>query len=194
MGAGRPKIFEDAKVLDKAINVFCNKGYVATSTEDLLKAMKLGKGSMYHTFGSKRELFNQALNRYLDRFLIQFTTDLNESEHPIELIKDFFRVRAQEDISEHKKGCFMGNSLVSLAGIDQEMAKNAAGKLKALEEVFFIHIRRAQMHGQLSTKESPKILARHLITFWNGLNITRRMYPERKTLEELIESQLTILN
>jgi TetR/AcrR family transcriptional repressor of nem operon len=194
MSVGRPKEFLEDKVLDKAIDVFCLRGYEGTSTEDLLKAMKLGKGSMYHAFGSKRELFNMALNRYLDRFIVDFEKELDASENPVDNIKAFFRAIATEGNDEHKRGCFMGNSVVGLAGIDLSMTKNATDKLKALEELFFVYIRRAQMQGQLISKESPRLLARNLITFWNGLNITRRMYPNQQILAELIDFQLSFLN
>jgi TetR/AcrR family transcriptional regulator, transcriptional repressor for nem operon len=194
MAAGRPKDFNNEYVLDRAIEVFCTLGYEAASTEDLLKAMKLGKGSMYHAFGSKRELFDLALNRYLDKFIVNFERELNESSTPIELIKNFFLVIADEEPKDHRNGCFLGNSVVGLAGVDPNMSKHAANKLKAIEEVFFIHIRRAQMQQQLKTTEDPKILARLLITFWNGLNITRRMYPDNKVLLPLIKSQLKILH
>jgi TetR/AcrR family transcriptional regulator, transcriptional repressor for nem operon len=194
MAAGRPKVFIEEEALDKAIEVFCVKGYEASSTEDLLNAMKMGKGSLYHTFGSKRELFDKALDHYIDDYLVKFDKELEENDKPLKMIKDFILNVAIDNLDKHKRGCFIGNSVVGLSGTDPEMAKRAAGKLKAIEEVFFIHIRRAQVNGVLKTKESARILARHLITLWNGLNITRRMYPDPKALRELIEFQLAILN
>jgi TetR/AcrR family transcriptional repressor of nem operon len=32
------------------------------------------------------------------------------------------------------------------------------------------------------------------MTFWNGINLTRRMYPDRKILAAIIEKQLEILD
>lgn len=194
MAAGRPKDFIEEEALDKAIEVFCIKGYEASSTEDLLHAMKMGKGSLYHTFGSKRALFDRTLDHYIDSYLIKFDEDLEKSNKPIGMIKKFIMDIAIDNLDKHKKGCFIGNSVVGLSGIDPEMAKRAAGKLKAIEEVFYIHIRRAQVNGQLKTKESARVLARHLITLWNGLNITRRMYPNPNALRELIKFQLEVLN
>jgi TetR/AcrR family transcriptional regulator, transcriptional repressor for nem operon len=193
MAAGRPKEFVEEEALDKAIEVFCIKGYEASSTEDLLLAMKMGKGSLYHTFGSKRELFDKSLDHYIDGYLEQFDQDLEKSNKPIALIKKFIMDIAVDNLERHRKGCFLGNSVVGLSGTDPEMAKRAAGKLKAIEELFYIHIRRAQINGILKTKENARTLARHLITLWNGLNITRRMYPDPKALRELIDFQLALL-
>ena len=68
MTAGRPKDFDETAVLDKAIDIFWKKGYEATSLEELLAAMGMGKGSMYHNFGNKREVFKLALNRFNQKF------------------------------------------------------------------------------------------------------------------------------
>jgi TetR/AcrR family transcriptional regulator, transcriptional repressor for nem operon len=193
MGAGRPKAFEQNDVLDKAIEVFCKKGYEAASTDELLKAMKLGKGSMYHSFGNKRELFSMALDHYLDSFIHDLATELDGAENPIAVIKNFFITVAKEDLAGHKKGCFMGNSVVGLSGIDSGLANSAISKLKALEELFFVHIRRARMNGQMMADTPPKTLARQLITFWNGFNVIRRMYPEQEILLQIIDAEFKIL-
>lgn len=60
----RPKEFNPAEALDKAMHVFWRKGYEATSMEDLLTAMDINRGSLYATFGNKRELFLKAMDLY----------------------------------------------------------------------------------------------------------------------------------
>ena len=53
----RPKEFSPDDAIEKAMQVFWHKGYEATSMEDLLTAMDLNRGSLYDTFGDKRQLF-----------------------------------------------------------------------------------------------------------------------------------------
>lgn len=53
----RPKEFIPGEAIEKAMQVFWHKGYEATSMEDLLNAMDLNRGSLYDTFGDKRQLF-----------------------------------------------------------------------------------------------------------------------------------------
>lgn len=187
MTQGRPKQFDEKQVLDRALDVFCKRGYEASSIEDLMKAMKLGKSSVYHSFGNKKELFKQALDRYVDRFLKEFNASLEQSETPMQLIKEFMLGASYGDLEKHRRGCFMGNSLVELAGIEPGLSKGASDKLMALEEVFYVHVRRSQIEGHLSKKLSAKVIAKHLITLWNGINVTRRMYPDQKTLSDIID-------
>src|ERR1700722_20080824 len=60
----RPREFDRDAAVERAMSVFWRKGYAATSTGDLLRAMKIGRQSMYDTFGDKRLLYVDALARY----------------------------------------------------------------------------------------------------------------------------------
>jgi len=53
----RPIEFDREEVLQKAIGVFWQKGYSATSIKNLVEATGLQPGSIYAAFGDKRGLF-----------------------------------------------------------------------------------------------------------------------------------------
>src|SRR5260370_17313552 len=61
----RPKEFDQEKALRKAIHLFSQQGFAATSTDDLMRVMEVGRQSMYDTFGDKRALFLKALELYV---------------------------------------------------------------------------------------------------------------------------------
>jgi AcrR family transcriptional regulator len=63
----RAREFDEAKVLDKALQVFWQQGYEGTSLNDLLDATGLTKSSLYATFGSKEDLFHRIVERYLSK-------------------------------------------------------------------------------------------------------------------------------
>ncbi len=190
MGAGRPKVFVDDEAIASAIDLFWRNGYEATSTEQLLAAMKMGKGSMYHNFGGKKEVFIMAIEKFVNDFIKEFGGAVGNSENPVEFIKEFFRSLAKDNLATHKKGCFMGNTLAELSQVDLSLEKLAIEKLKMIEETFLIQLKRGKKLGHLKSSDDPKLIARHLINLWNGINITRRMYPEGKELDTLIEFNL----
>ncbi len=61
----RAKEFDLERALHRAISAFSQKGFAATSTEELMSAMQLGRQSMYDTFGDKRALFLTSIRRIL---------------------------------------------------------------------------------------------------------------------------------
>lgn len=192
--AGRPKIFREEEVMAQAIDLFWRNGYEATSTEDLLGVMKLNKGSLYHSFGNKKQLFAKAMDFFADNASQVLNRRITAARTPLEGIRDFFLELADDDNDTHQKGCFMGNSLAELANIDDELKQKAILHLKAMEKLFLKYIRKAKQSGELTTKEAPEILARYLLNLWNGINISRRIYPRKDLLLPVIRLQLAVLH
>ena len=63
-GRGRPREFDRAKGLRKAMQVFWSLGYEATSMADLREAFGIKQASLYAAYGSKEELFREAVALY----------------------------------------------------------------------------------------------------------------------------------
>lgn len=64
----RPREFDRATALDKAMDLFWERGgYDRTSVSDLTAAMGISSPSLYGTFGGKRELFDEAVAQYAQR-------------------------------------------------------------------------------------------------------------------------------
>jgi AcrR family transcriptional regulator len=69
---GRPKVAElqarrEEEILDAAASLFAAHGYAATDIDSVAEALNLAKGTIYHYFTSKRELFLAAVNRGMRR-------------------------------------------------------------------------------------------------------------------------------
>jgi len=193
--AGRPKIFDEQEVVEKAVNVFWTKGYETASADELLEAMGIGKGSFYLAFkGGKKELYEKSLRQYADRFDKQLLHDLSVSKDPIQLIKDFFMALADDPKSKQMKGCYIGNALVQLSDGDADTKLIAAELLGSVEGIFTDVIRKAQQEKRLKNKAKPEVLGKYLINLWNGVNVTRRSNPGYEHLREVLEMSLQVLH
>lgn len=191
---GRPVLHTDKHLIEKAQGIFWKKGYTATSLGDLLQVTGAGSGSFYNTFkGGKKEVFHKALLQRREAFE-EFKKILDESDSPLDLIKDFSRSIAQADQETHLKGCIIANSVVEMAHLDHDLEMEAVNILKEVEQMFSDAIRKAQDLKRINNPTDPEILGRYLITFWCGLNTLRRMYPDRKILLHQIEMQLAVIS
>jgi len=61
---GRPREFDRETALHAAMLIFWRKGFVATSMNDLCDAMGIRSPSLYAAFGSKENLYIEAVQRY----------------------------------------------------------------------------------------------------------------------------------
>ncbi|MFD1875301.1 TetR/AcrR family transcriptional regulator [Hymenobacter bucti] len=191
---GRPKTFDEHEVIERAQRVFWQRGYSAASTEELLAAMGIGKGSFYLAFpGGKRELFERTMQQFHRDSLHQLAQRVAASAQPVEVVKDYFRRIATAAPDAHEKGCYLGNTVMEMASLDPQLQQAAGQMLQQLEALFCTVIRQAQASGQLTNPTDARLLARHLLTLWNGLSITRRLYQDNAQLSELIDLQLSVL-
>lgn len=191
---GRPNIFKDNEIILKAQKVFWEKGYNATSLSDLSKATGAGAGSLYNTFrGGKKELFKKALQQRRED-LNKFKIEIENSDNPIGLIKEFFISVATEQKDSHLKGCIVANTIVEMTFIDDELENEAIEILKETEKLYTQTILKEQKNGNLKSEISAGILGKYLITVWCGINSIRRVYPDNEILRKQIELQLQIIN
>lgn len=192
--AGRPRNFDEIELIDKATEVFWQKGYSNTSAKDLMKAMEIGQGSFYHTFkGGKKELYQKSLTRVWKLSKSQLRAGFNQSENPLEFIKAFFLSLSDKPVSQNQKGCYAGNTLMESSYVDEDLKELAIKLLKELEIEFEKALTIAQEKGFLSKEKSPKIIANYLLNLWNGINVTLRMSPDKETSKAMIEMNLTVL-
>nr|WP_322623727.1 TetR/AcrR family transcriptional regulator [uncultured Flavobacterium sp.] len=190
---GRPNIHNDEQLILKAQEIFWQQGYSATSLSDLTTATGAGAGSLYNIFkGGKKELFKRALQQRRED-LRTFRQQLETSETPIELIKNFFLEIANADKKDHYKGCIVANTVVEMTFIDEELKNEAISILNETEQMYTRVIATAQQRGLIKDTIPADVLGKYLISFWCGINSLRRIYPERETLVTQIKLQLKIL-
>ena len=163
---GRPREFDESRVLEAAMDVFWRKGYEATTLVDLTGATGLNKASLYRVFGDKHRLFMSALGNYAEVEFQKTRAVISESASPLENIRAVVR-RFCED-SGTDNGCMMINSMVELAPHDPEVKAFLQGfgerRFAAIEGM----IREAQAVGEVRQELDPAELALGLMVTLAG--------------------------
>ena len=86
-------------IMDTALRLFAENGYVNTSISNIAKAASISKGLMYNYFKSKEELLVTVLNRGIDEIFGNFDLNKDGILEPEELeffINDLFEVLKKE--------------------------------------------------------------------------------------------------
>lgn len=191
----RTKEFSPDTALTRAMDLFWCRGYEATSVEDLLEGMGIGRGSLYGTFGDKRALFLAALDRYRDEQAGQLIRALDEAPSVREALRDVFeRVVQVAAADPRRRGCLMANTAVELAPHDPEVAERVRANAARIEEVFVRALARGQAAGDIGDRHDPRALARFLINSFQGLQVMARAGSDRSTLEDVVGVTLAALD
>lgn len=167
----RPRKIEKDDALEAAMQAFWRKGYEATSMQDLMDATGLKKGSLYQTFGDKKQLFMDALQRYADQVYFQFKDyfrDAPDSKTAVRhfLTKELVDFALQETTP---KGCFVTNSSVELAPHDDEVRALVQRQNTRMEALFASAIADAQAAGVVRSDIASTDLAGEMNVMLYGL-------------------------
>lgn len=192
----RPKEFNPDEALEKAMHVFWHKGYEATSMEDLLTAMDINRGSLYATFGDKRELFLKAMDLYCscDGLGSRFSI-LSQPGPALPLVKQFIDRMLEFGLSDPlRRGCMITNTVMELAPHEKEIGKKVVGRLRILEEAFYSLLTRAQREGELAKEKDARSLARVLTTMMQGTIVMIKAGTPADVVRRTAKAALSILD
>ena len=129
----RPREFDEARVKEALMNVFWEKGYEATSMQDLVDATGLLKGSLYGAFGGKQALYMIALAHY-DHTRIQAGIDiLNGEASATEKVAGLFdAVIEAARAGVFAGGCLLCNASIEMAPVDTKIENSVKRIIRRL--------------------------------------------------------------
>jgi TetR/AcrR family transcriptional regulator, transcriptional repressor for nem operon len=191
----RPKEFNPDDAVEKAMQVFWHKGYEATSMEDLLTAMDLNRGSLYDTFGDKRQLFLKVIDRYCTTFVGSKFSLLDQPGPALPTLRRFIHGMIEGALADpQRRGCLIANTVMELAPHENEIAGTLRHALKMVEDTFFRVLARAKQQGELNSQKDPRTLARFLTTMMQGTIVMIKAGASAEVINQTAETALSILD
>ncbi|MBN8822653.1 MULTISPECIES: TetR/AcrR family transcriptional regulator [unclassified Spirosoma] len=190
----RTKLFDEALILNKAMNLFWEKGYNATSAQDLVDGLNISRSSLYDTFGDKHSLFVKALKLYREERIDPVLNGLASANDMEQYIRDVFTTVKEDALNDAcSKGCFMVNSAVEMAPTDPEIASIVQGIMVDTEKTITQAITLGQERGLFSTRHSAQSLARFVFNALNGLRVTVKFDTDKRMFEDIVDVSLAAL-
>jgi TetR/AcrR family transcriptional repressor of nem operon len=192
----RPREFDVTAALERAMDVFWSKGYEATSLDDLCEATGLSRSSLYATFGNKRDLLLQSVDRYVERRTPNIEAVLARQPNNIykgiaALLREFID---QIVSGAGRRGCFLGNCAAELPRSDRTAMARVRRGLARTEGTFRKALARAEARGELPVGADVDALARFLTASFQGLRLVGKVNPDRAVLEDIAATILRCLD
>lgn len=126
----RTASFDRDVVVGAAMDVFWNVGYEAAAIPELEQATGLSRSSIYNSFGSKRGLFDAAVQQYLDTVirprLQPLLADAVTADAITEYLTGLRAALADRATLAARSGCLLINSAGSPIGEDAAVAATIA--------------------------------------------------------------------
>lgn len=191
----RTKTFDKNVVLDKAMNLFWEKGYHATSMQDLVDRLGINRASLYDTFGNKNQLFDLAIEKYKAENIQQLADFLYQQLNVRQGLYLLFERSIDATLAdESPKGCFIVNTTTEMANADALIKERLSDNQTQIETIYYNYLQYGVNQGQISPYKNIKTISNYLYTLQSGINVIAKIQKDRASLLQIVSTGLTILD
>ncbi|MDA9557060.1 TetR/AcrR family transcriptional regulator [Vibrio sp.] len=188
---GRKLKFTREELLTKAVAQFWRYGYGQTSLKHLLKAMEIGEGSFYNTFGSKSELYKECINYYNSTEMKNRIMVMMSDRTPKEKLFEFYRVIIDE--MKPDCGCMMSNSLNKDVIYDEDLQPFIFGQIDGFLSTLEGIIEQGKELGEFKSNLNAQQAALNYFAHLHGVFRFSAFMFDKKLYQESGEQFLTCL-
>lgn len=175
-GAGRPREFNEDKVLLAAADAFWQRGYHATSVDDICEATGLLRGSLYGAYGDKHGIFVAALKRYCESRVARAAESLSGPPSREVLRRGLaYYFESVTDLAL-SRACFITNTALELVPQDREVAEVIEHTFRRMSTLWSQAAIRARDAGAFKTKLKEKAVGDYLFCIVQGLRVLGKIY------------------
>jgi AcrR family transcriptional regulator len=182
MSVGRPRSFCTEKALERAMDVFWEKGYEGASLSDLTEAMGINRPSLYAAYGNKEQLYRKVLERYAQGPANYMAVALNEPTSRGLAERLLIDSAAMLTDGSHPHGCLMVQGKMTCGDSAPDAQDDIAQRRADLEERLRKRLERARKEGDLPPESNAGHLARYLLALVQGMSVSASHGSKREEL------------
>ncbi|WP_433562469.1 TetR/AcrR family transcriptional regulator [Nocardia sp. CA-151230] len=186
---GRPRGFDRDAVLRQAMVAFWRNGYEGTSMTDLTAAMGIASPSIYACFGSKEQLFREAVQLYDSiagnpaRLALEHAPGAREAVHGmLSTSADFYADPTTPP------GCMV--VMAARTAISQDVQVYLADLRHGMQAAIAARLRRAVSEGDLPGEATVDTMAAFYTTVQQGMSIQAHDGATRADLDAIVAAAM----
>ncbi|UII81241.1 TetR/AcrR family transcriptional regulator [Flagellimonas sp. CMM7] len=191
----RVKQFDEKEILNKAMELFWEKGFHATSMQNLVSYLGINRASLYDTFGGKEELFNKAFEQYRSVTGNTLKAIFDKEGSVREGLKKLFDNAIDEAITdEARKGCFVVNTTTELIPGDKAIHQVLSDNKANVEALFINYIQKGINSGEFDTSKNAESIGLMLFALFSGLRVLAKVDSNPDKLNLMVQQGLSVLD
>src|SRR6266487_2523133 len=180
------------RIVERAAELFAERGIAGTSLDEVLAAAKAGKGQFYHYFRSRDELAAAAVGHRCAQVVAGLTQALGgvSSLAGLEQALAGF-VAGFEQMG--MPGCPIGTLATEVAGRNEAARLQAAAGFDAWEQLLAGALERMRQRGELRADAAPAVLATGLLAAIEGGMALSQARRDMASLRIAVDAGITHL-
>jgi len=189
---GRPRALDRDEALETALQLFWRHGYEGTSIAGLTAAMGATPPSLYTAFGSKEQLYREALDRYgasYGSFTLRALAEEPTARQAVErILREAIQVYSE---GPEPRGCMLATGALTCAPEHTPVAADLSERRLATIAAIKSRFDRAVVEGEFPPSTDTEALAAFYAAVVQGLSIQARDRVGRRVLEAIATAALS---
>ena len=187
---GRPLGFDRDTALHQAMLLFWRHGYEATSINDLTAAMQITPPSLYTAFGDKKQLFLEAVHRYVSG-PVTSASIIAEAATARDAAMGLLQAAATGFTGkETPSGCLLATSAISCSPAAADVQKALSDIRLGIKESLRKKIKLENRKRSAKFKVDAEVMASYVMALIQGMSTLARDGADRRKLMKLIEAAM----
>jgi TetR/AcrR family transcriptional regulator, transcriptional repressor for nem operon len=186
------KQFDQDDVLDRAMRVFWERGYEATSIQDVVEATGINRGSLYATFNDKKQLFLAVLTHYANRVGAPMMAELTDPDPRQAIERLFAAILRRTGDPTKPRGCLITNTALECPRSGDDISRTIAAWVGQQESMFYQVLLNAQATGALPRAHDCRALARFFVGVAQGLNVVHKAMADPIVLQDIVRVAMQV--
>lgn len=174
--------FDEAAMIETALDLFWKQGPAATSMPDLAQATGIQRGSLYNAYRDKETIFLRSFELYSDRFLETARSSLDVGDVETALAGFFKAAIDNMTGGSPQSGCLTTKTAGDGSAASPCIREKLSAFLDTLTGIVKAVLERPEMRARLAIE--PVEAARVIVTFTRGLAVMERINGNRDDLME----------
>jgi TetR/AcrR family transcriptional regulator, transcriptional repressor for nem operon len=177
------------RIVERAAELFAERGIAGTSLDEVLAAAKAGKGQFYHYFRSRDELAAAAVGHRCAQVLVELTQALGSVSSLAQLEQALAGFAAKFE-QAGLPGCPIGTLATEVAGRNEAARMEAAAGFDAWVRLLADALERMRQRGELRADTEPATLATGLLASIEGGMVLSQTRKDVGSLRIAVEAGL----
>ncbi|MGH7838594.1 MAG: TetR/AcrR family transcriptional regulator, partial [Candidatus Binataceae bacterium] len=154
--------------------------------------MGINRGSIYASFGNKRNLFLAVLERYMREIAAPIFATLEDPDPRRAIERMLNAIITRTSDLRWPRGCLHTNTALECPGVGDLIARKVAEGIGAQESAIYQVLRRGQAEGLLDPTQDARGLARFFVAVAQGMNVVNKATGDTTMLHDMVKSAMSV--
>ncbi len=178
-------------LLSQGVTLLMDKGYHGTGLKEILDAVQIPKGSFYNYFGSKENFGAEAIQHYIEPFIVQLNACLQQHDDALVALQLYFNTLIAElEKSNFKGGCLLGNLMGEIGDTSDLCQQSLQSAFNRYRDLLQVGLATAQQQGTVRLDKSARDMADLLANTWQGALLRMKIEKSSLPLKQCCENLL----